>query len=164
MPILDIEGRRVEVDDSFLSMTPDQQNATVDEIARSIGAAPATQPTQAKPRAGLFDDLIPSRTKNAPNSSVPIQMQAPHGSLVGVPATADDAITRRIVRRNYGGPDISQPKKAGLFDDLIPPETNQPSGAGLFDDLIPQSRSQEYTDSSYSSHIHVDAAEPGGGC
>ena len=36
MPALEINGQRVEVDDSFLSMTPDQQAATVDEIALSL--------------------------------------------------------------------------------------------------------------------------------
>lgn len=36
MPMLNINGTRVKVDDSFLSMTPEQQNATVDEIAGSL--------------------------------------------------------------------------------------------------------------------------------
>lgn len=36
MPILEVNGREVEVDDSFLSLSPDQQNATVDEIALSL--------------------------------------------------------------------------------------------------------------------------------
>lgn len=45
MPILEIAGKRVEVGQEFLSMSPDQQNATVDEIAQSIGASaqPATK-------------------------------------------------------------------------------------------------------------------------
>lgn len=37
MPTLTINGQRVKVDDSFLSLSPDQQNATVDEIAQSLG-------------------------------------------------------------------------------------------------------------------------------
>jgi hypothetical protein len=36
MPILNIEGKRVTVDDSFLSLSPEEQNATVDEIAQSM--------------------------------------------------------------------------------------------------------------------------------
>jgi hypothetical protein len=40
MTTLMINGRKVQVDDSFLSMSPEQQNATVDEIAASIGAVP----------------------------------------------------------------------------------------------------------------------------
>lgn len=55
MPILEINGRRVEVDDSFLSMTPEQQNATVDEIARSFGGAPAQQ--SAAPRSQTVEDF-----------------------------------------------------------------------------------------------------------
>lgn len=36
MATLNINGRRVTVDDSFLSLSPEQQNATVDEIAASF--------------------------------------------------------------------------------------------------------------------------------
>lgn len=36
MPTLEINGHQVEIDDSFLAMTPEQQNATVDEIAQSL--------------------------------------------------------------------------------------------------------------------------------
>jgi len=38
MPTLTINGRDVQVDDSFLNLSPEQQNATVDHIAPSIGA------------------------------------------------------------------------------------------------------------------------------
>ncbi|RVI91828.1 hypothetical protein [Sinorhizobium meliloti] len=41
MPVLEINGRDVEVDDSFLQMSLDQQNAVVDEIAASLGAESA---------------------------------------------------------------------------------------------------------------------------
>lgn len=46
MPTLNIEGHQVQVDDSFMSLSPDQQNATVDEIAKSLqgGAQPQGQP------------------------------------------------------------------------------------------------------------------------
>lgn len=37
MATLTIEGKKVTVDDSFLSLSPEQQNATVDEIAKSMG-------------------------------------------------------------------------------------------------------------------------------
>ena len=38
MPTLEINGRDVEVDDSFLSMTPEQQERTVDEIAAALAS------------------------------------------------------------------------------------------------------------------------------
>lgn len=44
MATLEINGRDVEVDDSFLQLSPEQQNATVDEIASQMGnAAPEMQ-------------------------------------------------------------------------------------------------------------------------
>lgn len=46
MPTLNINGRKVTVDESFLSLTPEQQNATVEEIAASF------QPEQAKKASG----------------------------------------------------------------------------------------------------------------
>lgn len=36
--IVEIEGQKVEVDDSFSKLSPEQQSATVDEIAKSLGA------------------------------------------------------------------------------------------------------------------------------
>ncbi len=36
MPILEIQGQRVEVDEAFLTMTPEQQSTTVEEIAQSL--------------------------------------------------------------------------------------------------------------------------------
>ncbi|ASR06918.1 hypothetical protein CHY08_07175 [Rhizobium leguminosarum bv. viciae] len=40
MPTLNIQGKRVKVDDSFLQLSPEEQNRTVDEIAAQIGATP----------------------------------------------------------------------------------------------------------------------------
>lgn len=50
MTVLNVNGRRVQVDDSFKSLSPDQQAATVDEIAKSFDAAPA-QAEQPQPAA-----------------------------------------------------------------------------------------------------------------
>lgn len=48
MPTLNINGRRVKVDDSFLSLTPEQQNATVDEIASQLGEVPQAESAQSQ--------------------------------------------------------------------------------------------------------------------
>lgn len=40
MATLNIQGQKVKVDDAFLSMSPEQQNATVEEIAGKLGVAP----------------------------------------------------------------------------------------------------------------------------
>lgn len=41
MATLEIEGRKVQVDDSFLQMSPEDQHKTVDEIAAQLGVRPA---------------------------------------------------------------------------------------------------------------------------
>lgn len=52
MPTLNINGQRVKVDDSFLSLSPEQQNATVDEIAASLSRGSAPQ-QEMQPFMGL---------------------------------------------------------------------------------------------------------------
>lgn len=65
MTTLNIEGRRVTVDDAFLSMSPEEQTRVVSEIARSLNlqpAAPAMEaPAQASPPLGLEDTLTAYR-------------------------------------------------------------------------------------------------------
>jgi hypothetical protein len=52
MASLTINGHSVTVDDSFLSLSPDQQNATVDEIAASLPKGPAAPAPSAAPGFG----------------------------------------------------------------------------------------------------------------
>lgn len=51
MATLNIQGQKVKVDDAFLSMTPEQQNAAVQEIAKSLPAAPDGNAAAADERA-----------------------------------------------------------------------------------------------------------------
>lgn len=44
MAVLEIEGRKVEVDDSFKSLSPEEQARTVEEIAAQIGVKPQSGP------------------------------------------------------------------------------------------------------------------------
>lgn len=52
MATLNIGGKRVTVDDSFLTMSPDRQAATVEEIAGSLGGAPAAPAQPQQPAGG----------------------------------------------------------------------------------------------------------------
>jgi hypothetical protein len=61
MPTLNIEGQRVKVDDSFLQMSPDEQHAAVDDIAKSLKIEPA------KTGGGGFTDHL----KNAWDKATP---------------------------------------------------------------------------------------------
>jgi hypothetical protein len=45
MPTLNIEGRSVTVGDDFLKLSPEQQNATVEEIHSSLGASSKPEPS-----------------------------------------------------------------------------------------------------------------------
>lgn len=66
MATLNINGRKVKVDDAFLSMTPEEQNAAVDEIAASLGKlAPAETPSSNAPKAARNE---PERPKDARDS------------------------------------------------------------------------------------------------
>lgn len=61
MAKLNISGKIVEVDDSFLSLTPEQQNATVDEIATQLGLA------QVSPQKKYTEALQAVRQSQFPN-------------------------------------------------------------------------------------------------
>jgi hypothetical protein len=51
MARLNINGRKIKVDDAFLTMTPDQQNAAVEEIAKSLPTDNADEIAAADARA-----------------------------------------------------------------------------------------------------------------
>jgi len=46
MTTLTINGQKVKVSDDFLKLSPEQQNATVDEISKSMGAATPSMPKE----------------------------------------------------------------------------------------------------------------------
>lgn len=62
MPILTIEGRDVQVDDSFTKLSPEAQQATVEEIAASMGIKPQAAPS--KEVSGLFDQFAAGLESN----------------------------------------------------------------------------------------------------
>lgn len=70
MPTLNIEGRSVTVDDSFMKLSPQQQNATVDEIAATFKQKPpeAKQPNSAALSDAITD--IPNEIGGAFNEGV----------------------------------------------------------------------------------------------
>ncbi|RWD79738.1 hypothetical protein [Mesorhizobium sp.] len=132
MPILEINGRRVEVDDSFVRMSSEQQNSTVDEIARSIAPGRPAAETRRNAPAGAnpFDQFDPPAAPVAKQPGAP-RIISFEGRRIQVPQDATDDEIREI---------LEQPAspKPGLFDDLIPKQS-QDGGTkpGLFDDLMP---------------------------
>lgn len=68
MATLTVNGRKVKVDDSFLSLSPEQQEATVNEIAASMGsaeAAPTLGPDVVRLQGKVAD--LPSRQAPKPD-------------------------------------------------------------------------------------------------
>lgn len=88
MPVLNIGGQRVRVGDEFLSLSPDMQNETVDEIARSLPGSSA----------------IEAPTASANGTSGPwerYQAQAPAQSMFAI--TAPDGAKYRVQGPNAEG-------------------------------------------------------------
>jgi hypothetical protein len=83
MPILEIEGRRVEVDESFLQMTPEQQSAAVDEIGASLGLS--AQPQEQAGNAGA-DGVLDAGTVRPPQQ--PTGVGSTGAGLMGYADTA----------------------------------------------------------------------------
>ncbi len=62
MATLNIAGHSVAVDDSFLKMSPDQQNAAVDEIAKSLNVGKTGSEQPAAPAQPSVDFQLPVRS------------------------------------------------------------------------------------------------------
>jgi hypothetical protein len=91
MTTLNIEGRRVKVDDAFLSMSPDEQTRVVSEIARSLnlqpsapaaGRAPAAEFVPPPPGMGEFMPLATTQAEAGQIRSA--QQEALKGVASGV--------------------------------------------------------------------------------
>ena len=78
MPTLNINGKRVKVSDDFLSLSPDEQNATVEDIANSIGQGNTEQPSTAM-------DMLKSGASGVARGAM---------DLVGLPGTVGDLLDK----------------------------------------------------------------------
>jgi hypothetical protein len=120
MATLTINGKRVKVDDSFLQLSPEQQNATVDEIASQMGAsqpAPQQDPNAAQLQQAGMPVVDPSMQSDG-NSPSPAFQQAlaqlhqAAGSLQDAPTEDRD----RLVRANMEATKINNMQgDKGLF-------------------------------------------------
>jgi hypothetical protein len=71
MATLNIDGRSVQVDDGFLSLSHDQQNATVEEIAKSFGPKPLQEPEAVDHGLSERQKLSPVEKAISPITSYP---------------------------------------------------------------------------------------------
>lgn len=93
MPVLNVGGRRIRVDDSFLSMSPEQQNAAVEEIMTSLGGEISDEIVPRESRGPL---PAPTAGALAPEPATPPSLPAP--SAGQGPAPSEDPFERAALR------------------------------------------------------------------
>lgn len=145
MATLDIEGRRVDVDDNFLKLSPQQQNETVMHIAAALGvgkkagqqhriSVPQYDP-MGNPTGGSEDVVAvePSRSPAVAQSDDILKGAAGGvvrgaAGLIGLPALAADYLTQasdRIAQRVTGQSDADyrsqeqRRREARMFPDAL---------------------------------------------
>jgi hypothetical protein len=101
MPTLNIEGRNVTVDDSFLKLSPNEQNSTVDEIKKSLGPAP------------------------------PIHIGAPDGSVIEFPGDTSDETIKSVMAKHYPAPVAPAKASADERAGEIAADVAKSGGVGL---------------------------------
>jgi hypothetical protein len=94
MPVLNIEGRRVRVGDEFLSMSPDEQQKAVEEIAGKIGVSAGSGAAKVDPATNQppgVPEYVPPGVKgyNPQTGEVSRQYSMPGSAAMG----AADAAT-----------------------------------------------------------------------
>ncbi len=99
MPTLKIGDKSVQVGDDFLKMSPEQQNATVEEISSSLGA-PSNDPSTAI----SADNVVRSATHGIPILG---------GAMDNFAATMD-AATQPVLGRGSNAPSYAERKAANL--------------------------------------------------
>jgi hypothetical protein len=114
MPTLNIEGRKVTVDDSFLKLPAEQQNATVEEIAASFSkAAPA--PQQADPQMEAAPSYDAMGNPMQAQTMQPVQASMSYGDQMSKVGAALDKGARLVANgATFGLAD----KFAGGMDSL----------------------------------------------
>ncbi len=111
MAKLEINGKVVEVDDSFLKLSPDQQQATVEEIAGQMGAA---QPQEGggQPSPAFVDALAQIRSKAPGGAPAVSEAQTGNKQQLSDLTTgfqqAPQEDTDRLVRANLEASKIQQ--------------------------------------------------------
>lgn len=121
MATIKIGDYRIKVDDKFLSMTPDEQNKAVDEIASSLG--PATPP-----------EALPADPTNAP-----VGMKVRPGAglsrengIPGVYSEADANAEMSFLTKSADNPFISQNYDAYIADTKAEKPYSTGGAAGLY--------------------------------
>jgi len=111
--ILEIEGRKVDIDSGFAKLSPEEQNAQVEQIAKSLGPAKQTpeDTEHAKSSAGV--NTVMGGVLGAGSGAILRKGMNPLGGLIQDPATgkwmAVENYARQMAQgKNYGGANYNQ--------------------------------------------------------
>jgi len=91
MATLEINGKRVEVDDSFRSLSPEEQQSTVDEIAAQMGIVEQSSQEQGGFRlGGLYENIVGEGAVDTPGEMFGEALKAGGAGLMrGIIGTAE---------------------------------------------------------------------------
>lgn len=104
MAVLEIEGKRVEVDDSFRSLSPEDQQSTVDEIAAQMGIAGQSAESEGGFRlGGFYENIVGEGVVDTPGEILgDVTGTTIAGALRGVKGLLETPeMLGRAVRRGY---------------------------------------------------------------
>jgi hypothetical protein len=115
MPVLNIEGRKVTVDDRFLKLSPEDQQNTVDEIASSFAPAPD------KYQQAAIDEQADLKTKGI-DEGAGYTRRLVHGATLGADSTliAGALAPIEAIRRGVGlgeGYDYAKAREDRILND-----------------------------------------------
>ena len=136
MPTLNINGQRIKVDDSFMSLSPDQQSAEVDHIAKSLPSAgkPSAQQGGFWNSAADFFKSIPTGAVKGLAGTIAASGQAEAGlqGMEGVPGPEKSA-------QIMGAGSMHQPQgQAGRFGEAIGGALGNPTSYMGVGGMIPK--------------------------
>jgi hypothetical protein len=142
MPTLNIQGRSVNVSDDFLKLSPEQQNAAVDEIAASFKQQPAAPSTA--------EDLAKSAGVGLAKGAIGMAGMLP--DIAGVVKSAANNYLFDPIFNAISGPSASTQKPA-------PPDINRMFGSESIKNAIEQHTGKFYEPQTKAGHFAETAAE-----
>ena len=127
MPTLTIGDRKVKVDDGFLKLSPEEQNSTVEEIARSFGGG---EPAGAAP-AAVAPAVAPAPAVEAPAAAPAAATPAaedPYNRVAGLAKAAGTGVAKGAIGLVGAIPWLSDLAKTGANKFIFDPVFNAISG------------------------------------
>ncbi len=155
-PTLVINGRRVTVDESFLRLSPEEQNRTVDEIAQSLGMTPDTAAPTGKPwekyqaqagGSGFTEEQLKEAARkalangNTASAKRLVDAARRAGATAGRPGVYTEEQLKEAARKAYAAGDTAAAEElfreakrlygAGATTTAPPANPNDPTSLGI---------------------------------